>query len=199
MFITWEDRKNSGRLDIHRLTTKPEFSFEYAWFLVNGETAQYVESHEYGYWNTDMTDEQRAEVVAWYDAFEVPAPIPYEPTAEELLERAKVSKEREIRRAFAVEEAKSVTDSNGNTWVGGYESAARLGLKVLIAEQNGEESVVLFTEDRLPVEMTLSVAKSVVKLVSDTYEGLLATRNGYLVEIYASDAVESVSSIYWGV
>jgi hypothetical protein len=204
MFITWEDRKNSGRLDTHRLTTKPAFSFEYAWFVVNDETAQYVESHEYGYWNTDMTDEQRAEVVAWYDAFEVPAAVvqqaePIELTAEELLERAKSEKEFEIRDQSYTEELQSVADADGNVWVGGYESASRLGLKVLLAEQNEETAVTLFTEAKLPVELTIDEAKSVVKLVSDTYEALFAKRNALLVMLSNAATLEEVEAISWEV
>lgn len=87
MNITWEDRKNGGFINDHRITEKPVFSFEYAWFLVTDETAQYVESHEYGVWNKDMTEGQRQEVVDFYNAWEAPVPEPTpEPTPEELLQ-----------------------------------------------------------------------------------------------------------------
>lgn len=87
MNITWEDRKNGGFINDHRITEKPVFSFEYAWFLVNDETAQYVESHEYGVWNKDMTPEQRQEVIEFYNGWEPPAvEQPPELTPEELLQ-----------------------------------------------------------------------------------------------------------------
>ncbi len=66
MKITWEDRKNRGTVDKQSIRTKPTFSFEYAWFNVTDDTAEYVESHEYGNWNKDMTAEQKAEVVDYY-------------------------------------------------------------------------------------------------------------------------------------
>jgi hypothetical protein len=84
MKITWEDRKGRGQVDGHTITEKPVFSFEYAWFLVTDDKAQYVESHEYGYWNKDMTTEQRQEVVDFYVAWE--PPVEPEPTLEEIKE-----------------------------------------------------------------------------------------------------------------
>jgi hypothetical protein len=87
MNTTWEDRKNGGFINDHRITEKPVFSFEYAWFLVTDETAQYVESHEYGVWNKDMTPEQRQEVIDFYNGWEPPAiENPTELTPEELLQ-----------------------------------------------------------------------------------------------------------------
>lgn len=78
MYITWEDRRGRGKIDDLTIKEKPSFSFEYAWFLVTDETAQYVESHTYGYWNKDMTEEQRSEVISFYNAWEpeVVAPPP---------------------------------------------------------------------------------------------------------------------------
>ena len=66
MKITWEDRKNSGSIDNEPLTVKPVFSFEYAWFLVNDATAQYVKTHDVGTYNEDMPAEMKAEVEEFY-------------------------------------------------------------------------------------------------------------------------------------
>ncbi|MCL7931678.1 hypothetical protein [Halomonas llamarensis] len=82
MKITWEDRKNSGRIDDHVFTEKPPLSFKYAWFLVTGDTAQFVESHEKGYYNKDMSGEQREEVIAFYQAWTPPAPPEPQPLPE---------------------------------------------------------------------------------------------------------------------
>lgn len=87
MNITWEDRKNKGQINGYVITKKPLLSFDYAWFLVTEETAQYVESHEYGVWNKDMTLEQRQEVIEFYNGWEPPAvEQPPELTPEELLQ-----------------------------------------------------------------------------------------------------------------
>lgn len=95
MKVTWEDRKSTGQINNHTITEKPVFSFEYAWFLVEDDTAQYVESHEYGYWNKDMTPEQRQEVVDYYSAWEPPQPVP--PTLDELKQakRAEINQQRD--------------------------------------------------------------------------------------------------------
>lgn len=76
MYITWEDRKGRGSVDNHALKEKPVFSFEYAWFLVTETSAQFVESHEYGYWNEDMSEEQRLEVVDFYESWSPPVELP---------------------------------------------------------------------------------------------------------------------------
>lgn len=69
MYITYEQRKNRGKIDNEILTEKPTFIFEYAWFLVTDDTAQYVESHGLGVYNKDMTDEMKTEVTAFYNNY----------------------------------------------------------------------------------------------------------------------------------
>jgi hypothetical protein len=73
MFITWEDRKNKGKIDKQALYQKPELSFTYAWFLVTDDTAQFVETHAEGTYNEDMSDTQKAEVIAFYNTYVRPA------------------------------------------------------------------------------------------------------------------------------
>lgn len=86
MYITWEDRKNYGTIDNNSLTTKPDLGFTYAWFLVNDHTAQYVESHDEGYFNENMSDEQKQAVLDFYNAWTPPVIEPYVPTVEEIRE-----------------------------------------------------------------------------------------------------------------
>ncbi len=99
MKITWEDRKSAGRIDNHHITEKPQLSFEYAWILVDDDTAQYVESHNYGYWNKDMTPEQRQEVVDYYNAWEPPQPVP--PTLDEMKKAKRTEIDQRRDDAFA--------------------------------------------------------------------------------------------------
>lgn len=99
MEVTWEDRKNAGRIDDHYINEKPVFSFEYAWFLVDDDTAQFVESHELGYWNKDMTAEQRQEVVEYYNAWAPPQPVP--PTLDELKQEKHAEIDQHRDDAFA--------------------------------------------------------------------------------------------------
>lgn len=76
MLITWEDRKGCGFIDGKRFTEKPVFSFDYAWFKVTGDYAQYVESHEFGYWNKDLSLDHRNEIVDYYDISTAEKPAP---------------------------------------------------------------------------------------------------------------------------
>ncbi|MCL7930444.1 DUF4376 domain-containing protein [Halomonas llamarensis] len=98
MKITWEDRKQRGIIDNHTIIDKPQLSFEYAWFLVTDDTAEYVESHEYGYWNKEMTTKQRQEVVEFYQSWAPPAPTP--PTLADLKKAKYVELEQARKDAF---------------------------------------------------------------------------------------------------
>lgn len=84
MYITWEDRKNTGSIDGVPLQKKPVFSFEYAWFLLTEDTALYVESHDDGYFNKPLTQEQINEVTTFYNNWE--PPVAPEPTEEEVIQ-----------------------------------------------------------------------------------------------------------------
>ncbi len=89
MYITWEDRKGYGQKDSWPLLEKPVLSFEYAWFLLTDETAQYVESHDPGVFNKDMSPEQIQEVTAFYHSWSAPTPEPYVPTVEDKVQEHK--------------------------------------------------------------------------------------------------------------
>jgi hypothetical protein len=66
MNITWEDRKGRGKIDDQPLTVKPVFSFDYAWIQVNDQSAQYVENHDEGVYNKDLTEAEVSEILAFY-------------------------------------------------------------------------------------------------------------------------------------
>ena len=76
MKITWEDRKNIGLVDDEILIVKPEFSFDYAWFLVTNETAQFVATHKEGIYNEDMSEEMRVEVLDFYNNYVFKGKLP---------------------------------------------------------------------------------------------------------------------------
>ncbi len=85
MHITWEDRKGSGKIDVQLLVERPIFSFEYAWIMVNDSTAQFVESHNEGVYNSELSTEQLAEVVSFYSSYVFDAAPPeYNPDIEKI-------------------------------------------------------------------------------------------------------------------
>ena len=76
MKITWEDRKNRGSIDGVSITTKPNFSFNYAWFQVTDTDAQYVGSHDEGIYNKDMSEAQKDEVMSFYSSYVFTGEVP---------------------------------------------------------------------------------------------------------------------------
>jgi len=82
MLITWEDRRNAGKIDENYITTKPNFGFEYAFVYMTDTVAQWVESHNEGF-NEEMSQSQKDAVQAYYNAWEAPVIVPHVPTIEE--------------------------------------------------------------------------------------------------------------------
>lgn len=69
MNITWEDRKDGGWIDGHPLLEKPVFSFDYAWFSVVGDLAEYVESHDDDAYNKDLGPYELDEIMTFYSNY----------------------------------------------------------------------------------------------------------------------------------
>ena len=87
MNITWEDRKNIGKIDNELLQEKPVFSFDYAWFLLTDETAQFVATHDEGTYNEDMNQSQVDEVTQFYNGFvRQGVPPVYDPSIEKIVD-----------------------------------------------------------------------------------------------------------------
>lgn len=80
MYITYDTQTNSGEINGTYITEKPNLSFEFAWFLVTDKTAQKLLSWQGE--NENLTDEERAEVVAYANTYTPPKPP--EPTLDEL-------------------------------------------------------------------------------------------------------------------
>jgi len=95
MEITWEDRKGFGRIDSQLIKDKPVLSFDYAWFLITDDTAQYVESHDPGVWNKDLSTDQRQEIVAYYNA-KKNEPAPQATLDERLVELKRYRQQKEF-------------------------------------------------------------------------------------------------------
>ena len=87
MRITYEDRLNIGSIDSEILAIKPEFTFEYAWFLVTNASAEYVESHDLGVYNKLMTEDMVTEVIEYYNNYTFKGEIPpYNPLTEGIVD-----------------------------------------------------------------------------------------------------------------
>ena len=84
MEIQWTTSKNRGTMDLQVFTEKPTFSFEYEYFLVNGEVAEYCPKERANYpelidiseqemiatyVNRPLTDTQKQEVLDFYTTF----------------------------------------------------------------------------------------------------------------------------------
>lgn len=100
MKITWNDAKGRGYIDHNALAVRPVFSFEYAWFLVTDETAQYVVSSGAEHSNQQMTREQRQEVIEYYKNWEPTKEVLS--VADQQAQRKKQAKEACGARIYAV-------------------------------------------------------------------------------------------------
>jgi hypothetical protein len=89
MYFEWEDRKGHGIFKGYQespgimFIKKPDLGFTYAWVLLTDTTAQFVESHEEGFENKEMSQQQIDAILAYIENGEVHPPT-LEPTAEEI-------------------------------------------------------------------------------------------------------------------
>lgn len=133
MFFTWEDRKKRGKVGELTILEKPNFSFEYAWILLNDSTAQFVESHNPNVYNKEMTEEQIEEVASFVNNYVPPSPVIPEPNDDELRERKLMS----LSSYFSKVSARPIIDT-------GYGFSVQAGYSDLLDFQVGLE-LGLFT------------------------------------------------------
>lgn len=126
MFFTWEDRRKRGKVGELTILEKPNFSFEYAWILLNDSTAQFVESHNPNVYNKEMTEEQIEEVASFVNNYVPPSPVIPEPTADELRERKLMS----LSSYFSKISARPIIDT-------GYGFSVQAGFSDLASFQVG--------------------------------------------------------------
>lgn len=69
MFLEWEDRKGIGKVNKHTITKKPNLGFEYAWIRLTDNTAMYVESHEFGHWNKELSEEDKQKAIDFINSY----------------------------------------------------------------------------------------------------------------------------------
>lgn len=193
MYIEWEDRKTTGWVNDHSITEKPVLSFEYAYFLIDDEEgiSEYVESHEEGYWNKDMTPEQDQEVRDFYNSWVPPEPAP--PT----LEEAKAEKVMDINMAYE-SELSSILDKypdvETKTW-DKQESEARAWL----ADNSADTPLLDALAQGRQMDMAELVSRVIAK--ADAWVALSGAATGKRQrledEIEAATTVEDVDAIVW--
>lgn len=193
MIITWEDRKSLGKIDNNVLEKKPNFSFEYAWFLVNDNIAQYVESHEPGKWNKDMTETQLQEVLNFYATW-APEAKP-EPTINDLYSAKKLAIKSLAQNLFA-----NQVKVDGIMWRGGQGSAQSIFNAVNMAEYSGLTSIDLRDASRKPHTYSLDQAKGIAAAIGADYQIKWQAEEQALLELdaidlAASDAIAQINAI----
>lgn len=193
MKITWEDRKQSGFIDGHMIFLKPDLSFQYAWFLVDDHTAQYVESHEYGYWNKPMADAQQKEVVAYYQNWSIPEEAPESLT----LEEAKAQKRLEIDEQYsAVLQTilQHYPDAETKTWDKQEQEA-----RAYMADSTSPTPILSEIANARDMALDDLVAKVILK--ADAWIKLSGAATGkrqrYESQIEAAATIQEVDAVLW--
>jgi len=213
MNITWEDRKNNGSIDGETITVKPTLSFEYAWFVVNDETAQYVESHDEGVYNKDLTQEQRDEIVLFYSDYVFNSSVPeYDPEVEKVVksETPKVvdgkkyvdyvvvplTDEELLGKVNSVAESKKddirlELDNSFNEpievlslfWDAGFNSSLSIDGAARISENAGNTTVTIHDSDNKPQELTIADAIQVAAVIGADYQTKFALKQARMVQV----------------
>lgn len=127
----------------------------------------------------------------FYD--ELPTPWPPAPT----LAQVQASQLAIISAAFQAAAAASVTDSGGNVWNGGFESAQAIYGAAQLAQAGGATSVTIFDASNAGHQLTIAQATAVAAAVGAAYQAAFAKYQGLKVQIAAAGTVAAVQAIAW--
>ena len=196
MYLSWDDRKNSGQIDSTRTQHKPALSFSFSWLLVTDTTAQLLETFDGEHENRKLNDDERGEVVAFYDSWEAPSPYQHQPTLEE---RRLVRAEHIKTSAQSLYES-IVVDESGRQWRGGQESATAIMGGVQLSEFAGATTITLRDADRNPHVMTMQDARGVAAAIGIDYQIKFqaeeeALRQLELIDLDSPNAADQIAAI----
>lgn len=113
------------------------------------------------------------------------------------LEQLKDKKRQEIRHAYATAASQPVTDANGVTWNGGYESAMKLDAAIRLAELAGATDVTLYDITNAGHLLPLADAKAVVLVIGDYVQTQFAKKQQLMLDIDAAADQASLDAIVW--
>lgn len=113
------------------------------------------------------------------------------------LQAAKLQQSSLIRQAFDSAQNAPVTDSNGNVWNGGFDSALKINGAVQLAQIAGSTSITLYDINNVPHQMTIAQAQAVAMAVGAAYQAAFARKQSLLTQIAAAASVSAVQAITW--
>jgi len=111
------------------------------------------------------------------------------------LEIAKSSKRDEIRSWFKSVESSPVTDQNGITWNGGFDSALAIDGEVRIAELAGIDVANIYDINNDQHNMSLSDARMVAVAVASQWKTLFARKQLYMKLVDMAAEIDDVEQI----
>lgn len=119
-----------------------------------------------------------------------------EPTVEQVLEAQK----GRVRRDASNAHAEPVTDANGVSWAGGFESATKIKMATDLTEFRGRPTITLYDADDMGHDVTLQQAKEVSALIGEDYAMKLAAKKAALralkaIDLESVDAKEQIEAI----
>jgi len=199
MKVTWSDNTNSGNIDTHILKQKPTFSFEYEYIFINDEVSEYTPKERANYpqltniseadmisyyVNRPLSDEQKQEVVEWYNSFEAP-----QPTLEELKQKkinlAKIKRDADITAPYNNFDVSSDTDRERVTTSVTY-------FEIL---SQGGTTITWTMADSTEQDVTKAELQSVIDGVVIRTAQIFAQYQIKKADINASTSVEALNTI----
>lgn len=123
-------------------------------------------------------------------------PEPVQPTPEQILSR----KQNDVRMAASESYREPVTDSDGTTWNGGFDSAQAIKAAADMAEFAGLTTLSIYDHGNAEHVITIAEAKAVAAAIGAVYQAKLAAKQAAMralsaVDLTDADAVEQLNAI----
>ncbi len=95
-----------------------------------------------------------------------------------------------------------ITDSNGITWAGGFDSAIKIKMAIDLTEFRGRPQITLFDTSDEMHDLSLGAARQVAALVGEDYQvklGMQKAANRALkaIDLNAPDAKAQIEAVTW--
>lgn len=121
-------------------------------------------------------------------------------TNEELLaiiDVLKAEKKNQIKNIYEKVISEDVTDSNNNTWNGGFDSAMKLDAAKRLAETISSPTVTFFDSANQAHMLTISEATDVVLAVANVFQVALAQKQNLYDEINDATTIAALDAAEW--
>lgn len=129
------------------------------------------------------------------EVFHEQLPTPWPPAPG--LAQVKSAQLATIATDFQAASSTSVTDSTGNSWTGGFDSAQAIYGAAQLAQAGGAATVTIFDASNIGHALTIAEATAVAAAVGSAYQTAFAKYQALKVAIAAATTVAEAQAITW--